>query len=265
MVNGKRDVQSGERADEFKPWVLRREGSIAFLEYAEWQGVRCIFTTRVGGTGISPYDSLNLSFNRNDSPDAVGQNLALLRRFACLNDERIVRTQQVHSAIVNHVGSEREDYVGDGLITALERVWLSVSVADCIPIYMYDMKTPAVGMVHAGWKGTLANIVRSCLERMSSAFGTKPSDVTALIGPGIGPCCYKVSPELAAEFERTFAGSTVGRHVNLFEANRVALETLGVSCLPFKPICTSCNQDLFFSHRRDHGHIGRMLAMIQIA
>lgn len=250
---------------DFSPWELRTEGGVVFLECKPWLEVSCLFTTRIGGASAHPFNSLNLSANAGDDPQLVERNLSLVRHSCGMNDATIVRTRQIHSEVVTLVDSERSDYVGDGLVTALEGIWLAVSVADCVPIYMYDKGKHAVGIAHAGWRGTLKKISASCVEQMSEAFGSAFSDISAVFGPGIGPCCYEVSHELASEFDRAFPGSTTGRYVDLFEANRMVLKDLGVSCVPGNPICTSCHSDLFFSHRRDKGNTGRMLALITLS
>ena len=250
---------------DFSPWKLRADGGVAFLEYTAWPEVRCLFTTRIGGASAHPYDSLNLSISTGDEPEVVDKNLVLVRRSCGLDDRRIVRTKQTHSKVVTLVDCEKSDHVGDGLVTALKGTWLAVSVADCVPIYMYDNDNDAVGIVHAGWRGTLKKISASCVGQMSEAFGSNPSNISVVFGPGIGPCCYEVSSELASEFEKAFPESVTGRYVDLFKANRMMLEDVGVRCVAGGPVCTSCHSDLFFSHRRDRGKTGRMLALIALS
>jgi len=143
-------------------------------------------------------------------------------------------------------------------------VWLAVSLADCVAVYMYDVDTPAVGIVHAGWRGTLKRAASSCVEQMSKGFGTNPSRIRVLFGPGIGSCCFEVSRELASQFEEAFPGSSCERRVDLLKANRIMLQELGTECQPKDPPCTSCNPHYFFSHRRDSGVTGRMLAIISL-
>ena len=258
------DHKTEAETRDVSPWELRTDGGVAFFEYVGWSQVRCIFTTRIGGASSRPYDSLNLGVSTGDDPKVVSGNLMFVCRSCGLDDKRIVRTRQTHSEVVTLVDSEKSDYVGDGLVTALKGTWLAVSVADCVPIFMFDKDKHAVGIVHAGWRGTLKKIGASCVEQMSKAFGSNPSNLSAFFGPGIGPCCYEVSSELASEFEKVFPGSATGRYVDLFKANRMMLENLGVSCVPQGSVCTSCHSDLFFSHRRDKGKTGRMLALIAL-
>ena len=200
----------------------------------------------------------------NDDPCAVRENLHRFWTAIGAEGNRVARTRQVHSNRVNVVSSKTEGFVGDALITRAEGQWLAVSVADCVPVYLLDARHMVVGMVHAGWRGTLEGIVRACVEKMKSEFGSDPAQTSAVVGPGIGPCCFEVSQDTAARFEEFCPGSMSGGHVDLFKANRSELEKLGVECQACDPICTSCNEELFFSHRRDKGVTGRMLAMITL-
>jgi YfiH family protein len=250
------------RSSDLRPWNLRRADGVAYLEYIDWQDFRCLFSTRVGGVSLPPYDSLNLSYSVNDDTDAVKQNLKRFRAAIGVLDHPIVQANQEHSNHVNVVAGDAEGLVGDALVTGSEGIWLAVSVADCVPVYVCDLRTRAIGIAHAGWKGTLKGVARACVERMQAEFGCDAEEMSALLGPAIGPCCFKVSSEVAQRFEELFPESVSGLYVDLVKANQLALEELGVSCVASDPICTSCNQELFFSHRRDKGMTGRMLAMI---
>jgi hypothetical protein len=244
---------------------MKESYGVRFLEYDGWPGARCIFTTRIGGVSASPYNTFNLSTRVGDDPDCIEENMERLQRCCAIDTRRIRMTEQIHSSIVNTIRSGELGLVGDALISTAKGIWLSVSVADCLPIYIFDPSTPAVGIVHAGWKGTLAKIASSCVKQMTEEFGSDPSRMDALFGPGIGPCCFEVSTDVALRFENVLPGSSSEGYVDLFKANRLVLEDLGVSCLAQKVACTSCLEDLFFSHRRDQGVTGRMLALIAIS
>ena len=169
-------------------------------------------------------------------------------------------------------------------------------MADCLPIYLYDRPRGAFGLVHAGRRGTLEGIAAKAILEMERTFGTKPDECSVLFGPAIGPCCYQVSPELASEFEGRFPGCTVEgptkitrrgyppageqvtdagqesptrlereeskTHLDLWRANELELRKIGVRDIVGRAMCTSCRDDLFFSHRRDGGKTGRMLAVL---
>jgi YfiH family protein len=254
--------RSRNTASRFEPWTLRSAGGVTFLEYSEWPDVRCLYTTRIGGVSGTPYNTLNLSHDVGDSREAVEENLSRLCSAAGIRKQAVVRADQVHSNGVNVVASPVEGLRGDALVTRTRGIWLAVSVADCVPVYVCDTGKGAVGIAHAGWRGTLAGVVAACVKEMRREFGSNPAEMAAILGPGIGSCCFQVAADVAEQFEKPYPGSTSETHVDLFEANRVALEELGVSCVSSRTICTSCNEDLFFSHRRDGGVTGRMLALI---
>ena len=163
---------------------------------------------------------------------------------------------------MNAVASCADGLVGDALVSDTKGIWLAVSVADCVPVYLWDEDRQAVGIAHAGWRGTLAGVAGACVRRMQTECGSEPGEMVALVGPGIGPCCFEVSPEVAGQFDELLPGSSSGNHVDLIRANQIALQRLGVSCIACSVLCTSCSEELFFSHRRDKGTTGRMLAMI---
>ena len=175
---------------------------------------------------------------------------------------------------------------------------LAIQTADCIPVLVADRKRRAVAAFHAGWRGTVKRIVESGIGRMRLAFGSQPEDLIAAIGPGIGPCCYAVGDEVLSEFESQFTyarelfcevsdsdpirmrypmlfltqrapgHSEIGPslHVNLVEASRRQLLAAGLKPRAIKTVggCTSCQQELFFSHRASKGHAGRMMSVIGI-
>jgi hypothetical protein len=187
---------------------------------------------------------------------------------------------------------------GDGLMTDEPGLLLGILTADCIPVLVADRKRRAVAVFHAGWRGTVQRIVESGIGRMRLQFGSQPEDLVAAIGPGIGPCCYSVGEEVLSEFESQFAyarelfrevydsdpvrirypmlfltqrapgHSAVGPslHLNLVEANRRQLLAAGLKPRSIHRVggCTSCQPELFFSHRGSQGHAGRMMSLIGI-
>jgi polyphenol oxidase len=169
--------------------------------------------------------------------------------------------KQIHSDISFSAESPGCAGEGDALVTGTPGVAVSIRTADCFPILLADPKARAVAAVHAGWRGTVAGVVRSTLSRMQSEFGTDPRNVYAAIGPGIGPCCYEVGIEVARQFGRQQAGK-----IDLAVENRNQLITAGLD--PGKidqvGVCTFCNPALFFSWRRDHDPAGRMISFIRV-
>jgi YfiH family protein len=176
----------------------------------------------------------------------------------------LATVHQVHSADVIRVEGAGPAGTGDAMIANAPGVFLAVKTADCIPLLMADFHHRAVAAVHAGWRGTAQRIGPAAIEAMKNAFGARPEDLHVAIGPGIGPCCYEVGPEVA----RAFPGHGEGRtHLNLEAINRVQLEESGVPSNQIYEagLCTFCRAADFFSFRREREQAGRMLSIVGIA
>jgi YfiH family protein len=169
--------------------------------------------------------------------------------------------KQIHSNLVllaDHSGLLGE---GDALITGEPGLAISIRTADCYPILLADTRNRAIAAIHAGWRGTAAQIVLRTLEKMKSEFATQPSEVVAAIGPGIGVCCYEVGEEVAREFG--FDGKT---HLGLAWENRKQLESAGVPAQNIEAldVCTFCDAERFFSYRREKEKAGRMTSFVML-
>jgi hypothetical protein len=169
--------------------------------------------------------------------------------------------KQIHSNVVllaDHPGVLGE---GDALITNHSGLAISIRTADCYPILLADSQNKAIAAIHAGWRGTAAQIVVRTLEKMKSQYETNPSDVSAVIGPGIGVCCYEVGEEVSRQFG--FEGKT---HLDLMSENRKQLEKAGVPPQNIEAlgVCTFCDTERFFSYRREKEKAGRMTSFIRI-
>jgi hypothetical protein len=207
--------------------------------------------------------------------------------------------RQVHSDIVRFVDSPAKALLaGDGLITATPGLLLGIQTADCLPVILVDPKRRAVGVFHAGWRGTVKRIVEKGVGEMRRCFGSRPRDLKAAIGPGVRGCCYEVGEEVRAQFESQFAyaaklfreveesdpvrekypmlfltarapgHSDLPRKIflDLVEANRQQLLAVGVPArsIEASPLCTSCRTDLLFSYRAEKGRTGRMMGVVGI-
>ena len=235
------------------------------------------FTTRRGGVSEGCFRSLNLTHHRGDSRENVEENLRRLGAAIGFSPENLVLTRQTHTDLVRVVTAE--DRLGcfhraypecDGLVTNVPGLALVVFTADCTPILLHDPVTGAVGAVHAGWRGTAKEIAARAVEAMVSAFGTKPCDIRAAIGPNIGPCCFETDADvpqsmLAAfgkEVEPWIRSQGDKYYVNLKELNALSLRRSGVAHVEISPLCTACRQDLFWSHRRVGNQRGSQGAVI---
>jgi YfiH family protein len=229
--------------------------------------------TRHGGVSPAPYASLNLSISTGDAREHVRENRA--RALGALNraPESVADLWQVHSAdviVADHPNAD-QPYLGqaDALITDRPDVTLFLRFADCVPILLHDPRRNVVGVVHAGWRGTLLKAPAAAVRAMTERYGCCPKDVVAGIGPSIGPCHYAVGPEVAAETRAAFAKHddlllpvADGTHLDLWAANEAALREAGVEAIEQGRVCTACHTDDFFSHRGARGVTGRFGAVI---
>ena len=226
---------------------------------------------RTGGVSYAPYTSLNLAEHVGDDAKAVAANRKIFFQQTGLKDLRYCR--QVHGNCVINVDGATEAFLGDppeadALASASRGVALGIFTADCVPIFILDIETPAIGIAHAGWRGTFSRIAVNTLTEMKASFGTAVANCRIHLGPSIQKCCYTVSTELLTQFAEQF-GSTVhdGTNLSLQAANVNQLVEAGLpaTSISISPFCTACRTDLFYSHRAENGQTGRMLSYIQLA
>lgn len=242
------------------------------------------FTTRHGGVSEPPYHSLNMGLTVNDEPLRVQENRTRVSNILDFPLEKLVAAKQVHGdrvALISteHCGKGALEYETaladtDALITAEIGVPISTYHADCVPLLIFDPVTPAIGLAHAGWKGTALKIGAKTIEKMAHFFDTKAEDCLVAIGPSIGPCCYEVDEKVRAVFSKQFTDSSGffkrrGQNrwlLDLWEANKISLAEIGVPNEQFfgSGCCTACRVDSFFSYRKEGGSTGRMAAMMML-
>ena len=234
------------------------------------------FSTRIGGASRGPYSSLNLSRTVGDDPVAVEENV---RRFAHAASfgRPILTAHQVHGTRMIFAGKGPSaeamplpDTDADALVTTSRDVGVAVKTADCTPILIHAPAAAAVAAVHAGWRGTHARILARAIESLVSDYGASRADIRIVIGPRIGPCCFEVGEEVAAQFAASAPGVVLRRggkiFVDLGLANRLECLESGVPAAQIEDLgrCTSCEPDVFFSHRRDRGATGRHVSFIAL-
>ena len=272
------------------------------------------FSTRTGGFSRAyGKRDLNLGFTKDDARATVERNrAAFLGGLAAAGGRtgegarpsksrpwQLITLRQIHSDIIHPVDSEPgAPLSGDGLITATPGLLLGILTADCLPVILVDPKHHAVGVFHAGWRGTVKRIVEKGVGEMQRGFGTRPGDLKAAIGPGVGGCCYEVGEEVRTKFESQFSyAAKLFREVkesdpvrekypllflnarapghgelppkiflDLAEANRRQLLSVGVPAKSIESLalCTSCHTDLLFSYRAEKGGTGRLMGVAGI-
>lgn len=224
----------------------------------------CVLSTRRGGVSAGSF-GMNLSFAVGDDPSAVEENRRLLFAAAGVPMDRLVFQRQVHGDAVRHVQAPGTIDATDGICTATPDLYLCVTVADCVPVFLYDPVAGAVGVVHAGWRGTVAGIVTKGVAAMTGALGAVPSRIRAYIGPSAGVCCYTVGEEVATRLPGSCVVTADGsRRVDLKSANRELLLASGVPAgsIIVDTSCTICGSGVFHSHRREGSASGRMMGVI---
>jgi len=238
----------------------RERDGVRWLE-ARLPGARAAFSTRLGGASLGAFESLNVGLLTGDEPGSVRENRARIAVALDRDAEGVLIGHQVHEATV----ARRDDpprpnpYAepapsplrADGQATANPSLTAMVQVADCLPVALAGAE--GVAMIHCGWRGLAAGIV----ERGVAAIDAS----AAAIGPGIGPCCYEVGAEVLAEFEPLGDGVAKGRMLDLAEVARRLLAGAGVTEVESAGLCTSCEHELFFSHRRDGARTGRQAGL----
>jgi hypothetical protein len=210
------------------------------------------FSTRVGGVSEGPFESLNLGLLTNDEAANVEENRRRLCDTLQVDVAALAMNRQVHAATVNRAEAGERGKPGDGLWSDEPRVPMLKVTADCLPIALGRLNgRPALAVLHAGRLGVLEGI----LEAGAATLGGR---LAAVIGPGIGPCCYEVGPEIADAYRARFGGGVLsGSNLDLWSASERVLREAGVESVERLDVCTACNPDRFFSHRRDGGVTGR--------
>ena len=175
--------------------------------------------------------------------------------------------QQTHSDHVEIVDVRTEYPDTDGLIITQKNIPIALKFADCTPLIFYDIKRKIGAISHAGWRGTAQKIGVKTISKMGTNFGTKPNDIIAIIGPAIGCCCYEVSDEVRDKLLETvkdIANLVQGKNVDLKQINARQLQEMGVNQIDICPYCTSCNNDLFYSYRKENGTNERHYAILML-
>jgi purine-nucleoside/S-methyl-5'-thioadenosine phosphorylase / adenosine deaminase len=311
-VSPRRRARAKRVKTETPVWRLRRSDGLQVLTLRPLGNLDWLvhgFSTRPGG--LSELEStsgrrkaervLNLGFTDWDERGRVETNR---RKFAAAlgaGKMQMVALRQIHSDLAHLVDAAppRTALKGDALFTRTSGILLAVQTADCIPVLLADTRTHSVAAIHSGWRGTLARVAEKTLGRMRMEFGTRPEDVVAALGPGIGRCCYEVGHEVAKEFAAQFRGArdwfegpfgaiasgdndpnwlpwlTMAPpghapepprvHLDLIAANRAMLAAAGVRRQNIfdSGFCTACRTDLLFSYRKER-HTGRLIAAIGI-
>ncbi|MBN1994195.1 MAG: peptidoglycan editing factor PgeF [Anaerolineae bacterium] len=252
--------------------TIQNLGLYRIRAFAAYPRLTHAIFSRRGGVSQEPYHWLNLGSAVGDDPNAVEKNFQQACAALEVLPEQAVSCHLVHGVdILTATQSRRQQFMGkaDGLITNEPDVYLFMRFADCTPLIFFDPLGGAVGLTHAGWRGTMQNAAGATVSAMVGRLGCQPENIMAVIGPAIGPCCYEVGPDVIAAAEKSFsnsAGLFIGGNGNvkfdMWEANRRQLAASGVKQIIQSEICTACHTAEFFSHRAEQGRTGRFGVVI---
>ncbi|MCD6153342.1 MAG: peptidoglycan editing factor PgeF [Syntrophobacterales bacterium] len=238
------------------------------------------FCTRWGGISKGRFANLNFSVREGDKETNVAENWDILSNSFNIPVDHFFTVNQVHGDGILVIGNNHEDRHEkqgldyDGIITNMPGLAIGVKTADCVPVFMVDKVRRVVGSIHAGWKGTSLRIVDKAVDAFINEFGSRIADITAVIGPSIGPCCYEVDkivlesmrgyPEMGACFSKSERKQRW--MLDLPKANQLQLIHAGIppENILTTQICTSCHKETFFSHRGEGGQAGRQLSFIML-
>ncbi len=258
------------------------------IVWMERRGIKYLIFPRLGEAGLSvhaftsrPFD---LGFGRGKREEILKDRRKVCRILGT-NFLLLTVGEQVHGVGIVKVGKEERGRgtLGpegairhtDGFISNVPGVPLTIFTADCVPIFILDSVRNAIGLVHAGWRGTLSRMTERVVTMMEKEYGSRPEDLVVALGPSIGPCCYQVGSEVVTAFREQFPDWSLfmssdpageGWILDLWEANRIQLLRGKVKehNIINSRICTSCHNDVFFSRRRDGSPTGRMMSIMML-
>lgn len=277
--------QSGNRTCGM---LQQEKNGVEYLTFPAFSGsgiVNHLFSTRIGGVSEGCFSTMNFSFTRGDEKEAVLENYRRMAGVLECRMEDFVCSDQTHTTNIRLVTKEdggkgvvrEKDYRDvDGLITKEPGLVLVTFYADCVPLYFLDPVRRAVGLAHSGWRGTVQRMGEKMVERMGEAFGSRPEDLLAAIGPSICQECYEVSADVAEAFWEAFPNQEVQEeilketvpgtkyHLDLQKANKRIFQECGIpeENISIADICTCCNSQYLFSHRASLGKRGNLSAFL---
>ena len=253
------------------------QNELVYYQFPDWIDLKHGIFTRKGGVSQSPWDSLNVGGTLGDDVASVRKNHDIMYEALDVNAERACTVWMVHGnevVLVNApVNGRRWIAKADAMITDKRDTPLVMRYADCTPIMLRDQTKDVIGIAHAGWRGTVQGVASQTVKAMIQAYDCNPLDIEAGIGPCIGPTRYQVGEEVVEAVE-TYFGTTddlITRdpadgtaYLNLWQANQLDLERVGVESIRISGICTAENTDEFYSHRAEKGKTGRFGAIISL-
>jgi YfiH family protein len=243
------------------------ESYITFPIFDQFIELTCAFSTRCGGYSEGPFTSLNMGNIKFDDPILVGKNRSLFFEKVGITKEIVALPDQVHSATIRNISSAGIIPTTDALITTKKGLYIGVQTADCFPVFIYAPKIRSIAVIHAGWRGAVQNIVFKTLDLLIGQLGTNSTDLYVAIGPGLQSECFEVRSDVYQQFPANHLithQDTTKRYLNLsgYLIQQIRSRNIPKNQIYADRNCTKCNQEQFFSFRRDGEKSGRMMGII---
>lgn len=243
---------------------------LTFKEFDNYDFFKHAYSTRLGGISNGEFKSLNFGFNTKDNTENINQNYDIFCECFGVKKENTVITSQIHGDYIKCVQKINEFTCyenTDGLITNEPGIMLATFHADCLAVYMIDIKKKVIGLAHAGWRGTVQCIAEKLAQKFITEYCSSKGDIICALGPGIGGCCFEVSDEVLEKFYKLNIPRTYVHQknkINLAEVNKQLLIQFGLNPenIIKSDICTMCNWDMLYSYRATQGKTGRNCAFI---
>lgn len=263
-------------------FILNKKDNFEYYTISSFEETGLVkhgFTTRKGGVSSGCYASMNLRFNCEDSKENVLENFRIAAENFNMDFNKLVLSKQVHefnihtasaSDFGNGISKENKFDSVDALITDEPEIPIVTLFADCVPVFFLDKKKGVIALAHSGWRGTAGRISQKTVQKMKNDYGSDPKDILTAIGPSIQEDCFEVGDDVAQIFIDEFGADCAVRygerfHVNMQKAIEKQLTEEGITNIDNCGICTCCNSDFLFSHRRTNGKRGNMGAFMELA
>ena len=246
------------------PSEIFEETVIRPILFGSYPDLRAGMSTK-RGSGNNDRLAMNLSYNIGDDPAKVTMNRRSFFSSLGITESELAIPRQIHSSIAHRVNAPGEYQDCDALVTNTSSVALSVIIADCVPVLLFDPVNKSIGIAHAGWRGTAGHVVQWAVQKMEEEFGSEAEYILAFIGPSAGSCCYEVRADVAVKFENKIVPSHSSKlFIDLKKENAAQLQQLGLRAenIEMSSHCTICEDQVFHSYRRDGTRAGRMMALM---
>ncbi len=246
---------------------MANDSYITFDIFKPFEEITCAFSTRKNGFSTGPFSSLNLGNINQDNPEVVKNNRLSYYKSLNIEPTNVILPDQIHSTNVRIVNTPGSIAMTDALISNKTNLFIGIQTADCFPIFLYEPNRQTIGIIHAGWRGAIAGIIRKTIDLMITEFDINILHVLAGVGPGLQKECFEVREDVYQQFSEVYLSKHPDqskRYLNLQTYIRDCLWETGIQKqnIEFNAACTKCCKSLFYSYRRDGEKSGRMMGII---